>query len=211
MKDHVNLSGIKMPHAYLENAKLHGIRSTYSDFSNANLIRANLSFSFFTESNFDGAHLNGAAMIAFNNASIDSKPIIVRAKFDLKRAFIYDPRDENPSPVITTNDSYYSASFIQADLSDAKLVDADLRFSPLVRANLNHALLYRANLENADLTEANLDGADISLANFGDARSSAKVIQAQIDRACYTEGMPPKLPSHLTPPGNICSHQWQKM
>ena len=97
------------------------------------------------------------------------------------------------------------ANFRGANLVDAK-VDNARKFTD---ANFHGATLDRANFHNVDFKNSNFHGATLIDTNLSkvNLQSAKGLTQSQVDKACSTANMPPKLPGNLTWKNRVCPSQ----
>ena len=194
-------SGCNLICASLRREDLTSVDLTKADLRSANLTRANL-----TSANLEDADLSKADL---TNANLSST--------DLSDA------DLTSADLISAN--LTSADLISAKLKKADLTNADLSNAVLTSAKLTEAVLRRADLTNAILSDAILSDADLTSANFTNAiLDKANFTGANFDDsiqinipgppgpqgppgpAAPSYGLVGKLPSGLTKPGAMTSH-----
>ncbi len=156
--------------------------------------------------NLSGLNLNGVDLqnIDLPNANLSGSK--------MKNAKLYQANLSSTilSKLDFTDAGLRGANLTRSDLSQAVLKAKDLRNVNFAASNLYKACLAGTNLSAANFTDANLTNAVLSNArlkgaNFTGANISrtqfagSKIVQAQIDSACYVENDgPPKLPDGLS-------------
>lgn len=146
------LSGMYMPHAVLDRAKLAGANLSRSNLFRAKLREADLVGVNAREANLCEADLSQAELRDASFVGADLRGA------NLRGASLRDAK--------LGSANVGAANLMGADLTHAELVGARLRSAVLMRANLRRANLREANLrgaelDGADLTGANLTGADL--------------------------------------------------
>lgn len=140
--DSLDLSGVDLRFAGLQDSFLVGADVQASDLRDALLQRANLEGARLDRADMEAADLEGAHLeeVSFEGATLD-RAILVGAKMT-------------------------GANFIEARLEGAHLLDSELAGALLIEAKMDGANLARANLEGANLMEVTLVRANLWDANL---------------------------------------------
>jgi uncharacterized protein YjbI with pentapeptide repeats len=199
-----DLSGARLPLAYLidadlVDADLSGTDLSGGDLAFANLTGASFDYADLTGASFDSAKLAGAnlshallsgadlryaSLISANLQSADltganlENAILTDA--DLSQALT----GANPAPT----------DLSRAVLTNAHLAGASLADAELLGAKLSHALLTGADLSDANLTNANLYGADLSNSILQETDfTNAELTRASLSFADFEPKVPPTI------------------
>ncbi|MEH2054811.1 MAG: pentapeptide repeat-containing protein [Nostoc sp.] len=187
--DNVDLSGVKLKSANLNQASLKGSRfrspgedgrwDTYDD------VMADLSQAQLQQANLTDANLSRVLM----NRTDLSRATLNRA--NLSNARLYDAKLNSTQLVGADlrNAVLERASLTGADLGDAKLNEANLYAARLGRVSAIGTQLSFANLTNTDWQGADLSGAYLDHANLSNANLSATRLAGAVLRSAQMENV----------------------
>ena len=164
----VDLQGVILSRANLNDTILFGGLLTNADLTNANLTNADLSRADLTNANLSRADLLNANLAYAN----------------LHNAMLRDAvlNDANLMGADLTNADLTNAALRAVNLRDADLNHANLCGAYLLDANLRDIILNNADLSNANLTSANLHAANLTSANLHAANlTNANLSYAYMD------------------------------
>lgn len=166
-RPNVDLTGVSLINAQLENANFNGATLFETNFSNATLNRTKLNGAHLGQVSLNRAHLREAELVRANLTQAS----LVRARLDFA----------NLNYSTLADSKLTQADFTGAKLKEAKLCNADLTNTIFKDANLAGADLTGARLDKTDFTGANLQGAQLPQMQFtGEKALPKKLCQANL-------------------------------
>lgn len=195
----LDLRGILLRQADLENAILSFALFDEADLAGANLKGANLSWAVLTNANLHETNLEGATLVAAHLEDADLT-LANLVKANLSRSYLHGAdlgwaqlRQANFTLARMDGVSLEKAGADKADFSGASLKGANFSMAQCQQAsffksNLSGAKFILGHLEEASFVQANLEEADLSLSYLNGADlTSARLRNADLSRAHLTE------------------------
>jgi uncharacterized protein YjbI with pentapeptide repeats len=166
-RPNVDLTGVSLINAQLENANFNGATLFETNFSDATLNRTKLNGAYLGQVSLNRAHLREAELVRAN---------LTQARLERTRLNF-----ANLNYSTLADSKLTQADFTGAKLKEAKLCNADLTNTIFKDANLAGADLTGARLDKTDFTGANLQGAQLPQMQFtGEKALPKKLCQANL-------------------------------
>ena len=206
----LNLMGIDLSNAQIEDANLSGARLNDANLTNTNIFSVNLSGAYlhrtimknakltdidFTDASASGIDLSGAEVFQHGKALFDlNYANLSPAQLPDGTLSLTQLLDVDLSGKSINNAKLHSVQIINSDLSNTHFLDSKLPQARILKSDLSGAEILRTDMSDAQIRQVNLSGTYFYHPSGKDPTSPVTgLTQARLDEACADPGNPPRL------------------